>query len=321
MSRTSSRPSSRTSSGMVLSALLLGSLTAVSAPTASAAVSTTVSTAVTAAVPSAHVEACRDLDLDGASGMTLVSSHAAKDRSGAFTSVGRAWLYAVPGTAVRCVVAEARGARVRSGARTSTAYSVGYETLQSGLVLVDTGETLPLSNEVSMTGGGTGRTSLVADGGPVTQTERVPAGAADSLPPELAALAGHELTLTVSSAEVRFYPTAWTSTRLVRPMTAARAEEKQAAEVARARKVLRARLAEATTQRDATLAQAATATGLPAAWLTLSAADRYEWATASARRVFSASRQAAREHAAQARRGLDVRQAYDHEISLTVPIR
>lgn len=304
---------SRHPSRVVLVAALLGVLTTVPSHAAS--------TVATAAVPSAHVEACQDLRLGGASRMTLVSSHTGQDRSGSLTSVGRAWLYAVPGTDVRCVVAEATGARVGRKARTDIAYSVGHETLQSGVIVVDTGEALPLSDEVSRSGGGTGRTSLVADGGLLTETERVPADAVESLPPELAGLAGHEVTLTTSSVEVRFYPTAWTTTRLRRPMTAAAASRKQAAEVARARRALDSRLAAARTERDGTLAQAATATGLTAAWLRWTGAWSYEEATASARSVFRASRAAAREHARQARRGVDVRQAYDHEISLTVPLR
>jgi hypothetical protein len=305
---------SRHPSRVVLVAALLGVLTTVPSHATSSAVPST-------AVPGAHAEACQDLRMDGASRMTLVSTHTGRHRSGGFTSVGRAWLYAVPGTDVRCVVADARGARVGRRARTDIAYSVGHETLQSGVIVVDTGETLPLSDEVSRSGGGTGRTSLLADGGPLSETERVPADAAESLPPELAGLAGHEVTLTTSSVEVRFYPTAWTTTRLARPMTAAAASRKQAAEVARARKAFESRVATARTERDDTLAQAATATGLTAAWLKWTGTWSYEEATASARSVFRASRAAAREHARQARRGVDVRQAYDHEIRLTVPLR
>lgn len=304
---------SRTSSRIVLAALLLG-------PAATVSASAAASGAV-AAVPAGHVGECADQGMAGASTMTLVSSHAGQDRSGTHRSVAKAWLYAVPGTDLRCVVAEARGAKVGRRARTDTAYSVGYEALQSGVVVVDTGEVLPIDDQTSRTGGGTGRTSSFADTGELVETERVPAEAADSLPPELVGLAGHELTLTTSELEVRFYPTAWTSTRLASPMTPAEARKKQAAEVARARKVLGSRLAAATAERDATLAQATTSTGLTAAWLRFTAAAQFEAASGSARASFAASKALAREHARQARRGVDVRQAYDHEISLAVPLQ
>lgn len=305
---------SRRPSRAVLAALLLGSVVTASSQTAS------VAAASGAAVPAGHVRECADRGMAGAATMTLVSSHTGQDRSRALRSVATAWLYAVPGTDRRCVVAEAKGARVGRKPRTDTDHSVGYEVLQSGVVVVDTGEILPISGETVRTGGGTGRTSSVADTGELVETERVPAEAADDLPAELAGLAGHELTYTTSELVVRFYPTAWTSTRLARSMTRAQASKKQAAEVARARTVLESRIADAATERDDLLAQAATSTGLTAAWLRLIAAAQHEEATASARAAFAASKALAREHARQARRGVDVRQAYEHEITLTVPL-
>ena len=295
---------------LVAAALLVSPVAAVPAPAASAA-----------AVPAAHVRECAHTGIRDAATMTLVSNHTAQDSSGGHTSRARAWLYAVPGTAKRCVVAEARGAAVVRRAGTETAYSVGHQELESGVVLVDTGEKLPFSGEMAGSGGTTGRTWLVADAVDVVETERVPAEAAEVLPPELAGLAGHEITLTTSGLEVRFYPTATTSTRLARPMSAARARRKQAAEVAAARRLLASRTAAATTERDATLALASTSTGLTAAWLAFRAAEQVRVATDSARAVFDASRRDAREHARQARRGMGVRKAYDHEISLVVPIR
>lgn len=294
----------------VLVAALLGAAVVVPSHAASAA-----------AVPADHVKECAAQGLHGTSEMTLVSSQVGQDRSGTHASRARVWLYAVPGGDERCVVAEATGARVARRAGAETTYSVGHQLLQSGVAVVDSGETLPFSDEVVRTGGATGRTALLADEGRFVEVETVPADAADSLPPGLAGLAGHEVTLTTAELTVRFYPSAWTSVRLARPMSAARARTRQAAEVAAARKVLEARLAAAAAERDATLAQALTATGLTAAWLTFFAAEHFETSTGTARAVFAASRRMAREHARQARRGVDIHQDYAHEITLVVPMR
>jgi hypothetical protein len=300
-------------SHIILAAALLGSVALGPSHAASAAAG--------AAAPAAHVKECAGQGMKDAATMTLVSTVAGRHVSGPHRSVANAWLYAVPGTDRRCVVAEAKGARLGRKARTDTAYSAGYEAGRSGVMVVDTGETLPLASVMVHTGGATGRTSSLADVSNLVQTERVPDEAAGELPPELAGLAGHEVTLTTTELEVRFYLTAVTSTRLARPMTPAQARKKQAAEVAAAREVLEARLAAASAERDSTLAQATISTGLTAAWLRFSAAQQHEWASASAKAAFSTSKGLAREHARQARQGVDVRQAYAHEITLAVPLQ
>ena len=300
---------SRRPTRTALVAALLGVAVVVPSPAASAA-----------AVPASHVEVCRDTGLGGASTMTLLSTRTGRDRSGTSASVARAWVYAVAGTDLRCVVVRLDGATVaRKPGRTPT-NSVGHQVLQSGQLVVDTGEVLPFSGEVVSSSGSTRSTRLVAEVVDLSETDTVPADAGDFLPPELAGLAGHHITVTTTSLDIVMSATSWTESRLARPMSAAQARKKQAAEVARARAVLAARIAAATTQRDATLAQAASTTGLTASWLQYVATQQLEAATGTARTAFAASRRMAREHARLARRGVDVRQAYDHEVRLAVPL-
>jgi hypothetical protein len=286
----------------------------------------TPSVASAASVPASHVQACRDSGLAGASSMTAVTARTGRDRSASYSSVLRTWLYAVPGTSHRCVVAQLDGATVPRKLGRTTTHAVGHELEQSGHATVDTGEVVPMVAESSSSGGSGGsgganpEAVLVADAFELSETDRVPEEDADLLPPGMAGLVGHEVTVTVDEVDLLMTATAWTESLLARPLTAAQARRKRGAEVVRARKVLGARISSARATRDETLALAASSTGLAAAWLGFVAPLEYDEDVRAARAAYSFSKRKAREHAAQGRRGIDVRQAYDHEIVLTLPV-
>ncbi|WP_457205244.1 hypothetical protein [Nocardioides sp. P5_C9_2] len=275
-----------------------------------------------ASLPVSHVDACRQSGLDGASSMALVAARTGRDRSGPYSSVLRSWLYAVPGTSHRCVVVRLDGATVPRRPGRTTTYSAGHEVVQAGAATVDTGEVIPMVEGASTSGGsgGGGRgVVLVADTFELSETDRVPEEEVAFLPPALAGLAGHEVTVTVDQIDILTTATAWTESRLARPLTAAQARSRRNAEVARAKKVLESRIVSARSTRDETLALAASSAGLAAAWLAFVAPLDFEGDVATARAAYAASKSLAREHADQGRRGIDVRQAYDHEITLAVP--
>ncbi len=310
--RVPERPVSRRPTLAVLVTALLGAVVVVPSHAASAAT-----------VPSSHVETCRASGLDGAARMTLLTTRTGRDRSGTHASFVKAWVYAVAGSDLRCVVARLDGARVeRKPGRTAT-YSVGHLALRSGLVVVDTGEVLPVSGEPVGSSGSIGSTrgiGLVTEVIDLEETDTIPAAAVDFLPPELAGLAGHDVTLTTDTLEVVMTATSWTESLRARPMTASQARKRRAAEVARARTIRDSQMAAAAAARDATLAQAAGATGLTAGWLRFSADQEFVLATEAARAAFATSKRMARDHARLAREGVEVRQAYEHEARVAVPL-
>lgn len=291
-------------------ALVAGSATVVAAP----------ATAWSAAVPSSHVKECTDAGLANAGAMTQVSSASAAESSGGLTSKASAWVYGVAGSADRCVVTRTVGAKVPRKARRSSDHSVGYLSRTDGRVVVDTGEVLPLNDAMSGLGGATGRSHVMAQVMAVTETERISPEDAEFLPPALAGLAGHDATLELSTYRIDLYSQAWTTTRLAKPLSKAQVRKKRAAELRLAATRHEARVAGIKAAREAQLAIAATETGLAATWRTFLAEDAYTRDIGFARASLRASKQLARQHAAEAGRGTDTREAYLHQIALTVPL-
>ena len=290
--------------------MVAGSVAVVGAPAAAAR----------SAVPSSHVEECADAGLENAAAMTQVSSASGAESSGGLTSRARAWVYGVAGSADRCIVTKTDGAKVPRKARRSSEYSVGYLARSDGRVVLDTGEVLPISDALSGLGGSTDRSHVSAQVMALTETERIDPADAQYLPPALAGLAGHDATLEVSTYRIDLYSQAWTTTRLVKPLTKAQVRKKRAAELALASARHRTRIAEIRAARQEQLALAATETGLAATWRAFLAEEAFARDSDFAQETLRASKQMARRHAAEAGRGTDTRESYLHAIALSVPL-
>ncbi len=273
-----------------------------------------------AAVPATHVKVCADDGLKDAASMTRVSSAAAKESSQGHTSRANAWVYAVPGEASRCVVVQLTGAKVRTRKSQSAQTSVGYVGARSSTGVMDTGEVLAFNHESFAYGGTSERTRLMAQVQDLVEETRVPDDVSALFPPSLAGLAGHSVTVTLSSLEYTVSSSAWVTTQLSKPLTKAQQKKKQAREIKVAKACYDERMVEASTTRDAQLVLAAGTTGLPAAWLTFVAEDEFSKTAAMARSALSASRSIARQNAARAGKGSDTRESFAHEFTLLVPV-
>lgn len=272
-----------------------------------------------ATVPAAHVEECADDGMASARSMTLVASPSTSTTTREHTSRAKAWVYAVAGSAQRCVVVRIDGAKVRAKRDQRVDHSVGYASTTSGQGVVDTGELLPLHKSPLGYGGTTQRTQVVTAVVDTVATETVPADIG-AVYPTLASLAGRTITGTITTLDLTVFASVWTTTELARPLTKAQRRKKLAAEVRVAQDRYAARVAEARAVRDQQLAEAAASTGITAAWLTLWAEDAFEGATSRAAESLRAEKRIARQHAADAGRGSDARETYAHELSLEVPL-